>query len=103
MAQTSTEAFYLGLTGGDLTKPFEKFDAVDSLIHERKLSFADLKKLVQAELEVAFRKIIQRLDPGRPALIYGDHGFRLAPDGSGFMHGGPSTAERLIPVFSLIP
>jgi len=101
--QTSTEAFYLGLIGGDLTKSFEKIDAVDSLIHERKLSFADLKKLVRAELEVAFRKIIQRLDPGRPVLIYGDHGFRLAPDGSGFMHGGPSTAERLIPVFSLIP
>ena len=37
--QTSTEAFYLGLIGGDLTKPFEKIDAVDSLIHERKLSF----------------------------------------------------------------
>ncbi len=101
--QTSTEAFYLGLIGGDLTKPFEKIDAVDSLIHERKLSFADLKKLVRAELEVAFRKIIERLDPGRPVLIYGDHGFRLASDGSGFTHGGPSTAERLTPVFSLLP
>ncbi len=101
--QTSTEAFYLGLIGGDLTKHFEKIDAVDALIHGRKLSLRELSRLVQAELEVAFRKTIEKLDPERPVLLYGDHGFRLAPDGSGFTHGGGSTAERLTPVFTLIP
>jgi hypothetical protein len=101
--QTSTEAFYLGLMGGDLTKAFEKIDAVDALIHTRKLSLNDLARLVRAELDVAFRKLADRFDPGSPVLIYGDHGFRLAPDGAGFSHGGPSTAERITPVFKLMP
>ncbi len=101
--QTSTEAFYMGLIEGDLTKAFEKINAVDELIHERKLGLKDLAKLAGAELEVAFRKILPRFDPGKPILIYGDHGFRLAKEGSGFTHGGSSTAERLTPVFRLMP
>jgi hypothetical protein len=86
-----------------LTKPFEKINAVDSLIHNRKLSFMDLEKLAKAELEVAFRKIIGRYDSSRPVLIFGDHGFRLNSDGTGFSHGGASTAERITPVFRLVP
>ena len=101
--RTSTEAFYMALIGGDLTKPFEKINAVDTLTHARKLSMKDLAKLTKAELEVALRKIVGRFDPGKPVLIYGDHGFRLTPDGTGFSHGGSSTAERIVPVFSLIP
>ena len=101
--RTSTEAFYMGLIQGDLTKPFEKINAVDSLIHNRKLSFMDLEKLAKAELEVAFRKIIGRYDSSRPVLIFGDHGFRLNSDGTGFSHGGASTAERITPVFRLVP
>jgi hypothetical protein len=100
---TSTEAFYLGLIGGDLTKPFEKINAVDALIHNRRLQMKDLAKLAEAELEVAFRKIVGRLDRSRPILIYGDHGFRMTLDGAGFTHGGSSTLERITPVFRLIP
>jgi hypothetical protein len=101
--KTSTEAFYMGLIEGDLTKPFDKIDGVDALIHTRKISLPDLVKLARAELEVAFRKRAGRFDPNRPVLIYGDHGFRLALDGMGFDHGGSSTAERITPVFKLIP
>jgi hypothetical protein len=101
--QTSTEAFYLGLVEGDLRRAFEKIDAVDALIHERKLNLKDLAKLARAELEVAFRRIVGRFDPGQSILIYGDHGFRLAADGAGFCHGGPSILERITPVFELLP
>ena len=101
--QTSTEAFYMGLISGDLTKPFEKINGIDELIHARKLGLKDLEKLARAELEVALRKIVGKFDPSKPVLIYGDHGFRMTPDGSGFTHGGSSTAERLTPVFRLIP
>jgi hypothetical protein len=101
--QTSTEAFYLGLIGGDLRKAFEKMDVVDALIHERKLNLKDLAKLARAEMEVAFRRILERFDPGQSVLIFGDHGFRLALDGAGFCHGGSSTLERITPVFELLP
>ena len=101
--QTSTQAFYMGLIGGDLTKAFEKINAIDELIHERKLSLQDLAKLAKAEIEVAFRKIAGKFDPGKTVLVFGDHGFRLAPEGSGFSHGGSSTAERITPVFRFIP
>ena len=92
---TSTEAFYLTLVGQEFKKSFEKIDAVDHLIHERALGIEDLARLARAELEIAFKKLIPRLDPSKPVLIFGDHGFRLAPDGSGFTHGGPSTLERV--------
>lgn len=101
--KTSTEAFYLGLIGGDLTKAFEKVNAVDALIHNRKLQMKDFARLGEAELDVAFRKMIGRLDRGRPILIYGDHGFRMTLDGTGFTHGGASTLERITPVFRLVP
>jgi hypothetical protein len=39
--------------------------------------------------------VATRLDPSRPVLVFGDHGFRLAADGRGFEHGGTSTLERL--------
>jgi hypothetical protein len=101
--KTSTEAFYLGLIGGDLTKVFEKINAVDALIHNRKLQMKDFARLAEAELEIAFRKMIGRLDRSRPILIYGDHGFRMALDGTGFTHGGSSSLERITPVFRLVP
>ena len=101
--RTSTDAFYLGLIGGDLTRPFEKINAVDALIHDRPLSFNDLEKLAGAELEVAFSKLATKYDPDKPVLIFGDHGFRMTPDGKGFSHGGSSTVERIVPVFRLVP
>ena len=101
--QTSTEAFYMGLIGGDLTKAFEKINVVDQLIHARKLGLQDLAKLARAELEVSFRKIAGKFDSGKPVLVFGDHGFRLTQDGSGFSHGGSSTVERITPVFLMVP
>ena len=93
----------MDLIQGDLKKAFEKIDVVDVLIHERKLNMKDLAKLARAEIEVAFRRILEQLDPGRSVLIYGDHGFRTALDGVGFCHGGSSTLERITPVFELLP
>lgn len=101
--RTSTEAFYLGLIGRDFKKAFEKIDAVDGLIHERKLTFRELAKLARAELEVALKRLLPRLDPTQPVLVFGDHGFRMSFDGSGFTHGGSSTLERITPVFALSP
>ncbi|HYK91390.1 MAG TPA: hypothetical protein VE398_21655, partial [Acidobacteriota bacterium] len=101
--QTSTNAFYMGLIGRDFKKAFEKVDAIDTLIHGRKLNLKDLAKLARAELEIAFRRIAVRLDRTQPVLIFGDHGFRLTFDGSGFTHGGASTLERITPVFVLSP
>lgn len=101
--RSSTEAFYMGLIAGDLTRPFEKINGIDALIHARRLTLRDLEKLARAELEVALRKIVGKFDPTKPVLIYGDHGFRMAADGSGFSHGGSSTAERITPVLRLIP
>jgi hypothetical protein len=70
-------------------------------VHQRQLNLLDLARLVRAKLEIAFRNLVPRLDPSKPVLIFGDHGFRLAPDGSGFTHGGLSTLERLTPMFLL--
>lgn len=100
--RTSTEAFYLTMIGQEFKKAFEKIDVVDHMIHQRNLSLEDLARLARAELEIAFKQLIPRLDPTKPVLIFGDHGFRLAPDGSGFTHGGPSTLERLTVVLLLI-
>jgi hypothetical protein len=99
--RTSTDAFYLMLIAQEFNKRFEKIDVLDQLIHQRSLNFDHLEHLAQAELEVAFKQLLPRLEPARPVLIFGDHGFRLAPDGTGFMHGGASTLERLTPVLYL--
>jgi hypothetical protein len=93
--RTSTEAFYLALIEQEFSKPFDKINAVDQLIHERNLSFEGLIRLARAELEIALKRLLPRLDPSKPVLIFGDHGFRLAPDGRGFTHGGRSILERL--------
>ena len=96
--RTSTEAFYLTMIEQQLKKSFEKIDAVDQLIHQRDLGMDDLARLARAELGIAFKRLAPRLDSSRPVLIFGDHGFRLAPDGRGFIHGGPSTLERVTAV-----
>ena len=101
--ESSTDAFYRALVDGATNHSFEKINAVDELVHARKANLADLTRLARAELEIAFRKIMPRIDPGKPVVIFGDHGFRLAPDGRGFLHGGGSTLERLVPVLNLLP
>ena len=100
--RTSTEAFYTAVVEQKFNKPFEKINAIDDLIHHRDLHFDDLERLARAELEIGFRKLIPRLDATKPVLIFGDHGFRLAPDGRSFTHGGPFTLERLTLVVLLM-
>jgi hypothetical protein len=99
--RTSTQAFYLTLIEQEFKKAFEKIDVIDHMIHQRNLDSPDLARLARAELEIAFKRLAPRLDPTKPVLIFGDHGFRLAPDGNGFTHGGPSTLERLTVVLLL--
>jgi hypothetical protein len=99
--RSSTDAFYMGLVERDFNKAFEKINAVDALIHGRKLEFPDLERLARAELEIAFRKL--KLDPAIPVVVFGDHGFRLDKEGREFVHGGPSTLERIVPMLLLSP
>ena len=101
--ETTTEAFYAGLIEAGIQKRLEKIDGIDDLIHERKCSPCELVKLARAELEISFRRLAQRFDPAKPLLMFGDHGFRLRTDGSGFTHGGTSTLERLVPVLKFDP
>ena len=79
----------------------QKIDGIDDLIHTRQCRPSELVQLVRAELEIAFKRLAQKFDPAKPLLVFGDHGFRLKKDGSGFTHGGPSTLERLVPVLTL--
>jgi hypothetical protein len=102
-AQYSNDASHTELAGENIRMSFEKIDVVDALIYERRLSFAEMTKLVRAEIETALKNAASKLDPAKPLVIFGDHGFRLAPDGQTFSHGGTSTLERITPVFILHP
>jgi hypothetical protein len=97
----STDGLYPGLAEGDLNPPFEKIDVINALIYERRLGFADMLKLARAELEAAFQSVVPKLDPGKWLVIFGDHAFRLAPDGQSISQGGTSTLERITPVLVL--
>jgi hypothetical protein len=101
--QTHTEAFYQDLLGAGFQRPFFKINALDELIHSGDADFANLEKRACAELEIHARRLAGQLDPQRPLLIFADHGFRLASDGRSFAHGGPSTLERVVPVFRMKP
>ena len=95
-ADTSTSGLYRSLVESGIHKKFDKIDAVDALIHERRLAFRELLTLARAELEIGLKQLRARLDPACPLFVYGDHGFRLAPDGRGYTHGGPSALERIV-------
>jgi len=95
---TDTETFFSSLLQQGINRPLEKINALDRLLHERSLPFADLERLADAEIQAAARAVGQRLDPARPLRVFADHGFRLKPDGSGYTHGGNSTLERVVPV-----
>ncbi|MCI0621757.1 MAG: DUF6079 family protein [Acidobacteria bacterium] len=101
--ETSTSSFYQELMDREFKKPLIKINAIDKLLHGRQTTFTELTRLACAELEIAFRRLEEKLDPAQPLLLFGDHGFRLSPNGSVFTHGGPSTLERLTLVCHLIP
>jgi hypothetical protein len=100
---TTTDAFYRELAAAGLARRLEKLDAVDQLVHARDVPFDDLARLALAELEIGWRRFAERFDASRPLLVLADHGFRLAPGGRGYTHGGPSTLERLVPLIALVP
>ena len=100
---TTTESCLAALAAEGVNRPLDKLNAVDRLLHERHLAFAELRRLVAAELEVGLRQLGRRLDPSRPVLLFADHGFRLAADGRTFVHGGGSTLERVVPLLDLQP
>ncbi|MBI4584802.1 MAG: type II toxin-antitoxin system HicA family toxin [Planctomycetes bacterium] len=89
--------------GAGFNQPIEKINCLDALLHQRFVRFEDLCRLGAAELGLAMKKVMPRLDPGRPLLLFADHGFRIGPDGDSFQHGGPSALERIVPVLRLEP
>jgi hypothetical protein len=100
---TQTHQFYLDLLNHCGGKKLEKINAIDRLLHDCRSSFDDLVKRSLMELEISLKPIVKRLDPSIPLLLFADHGFRLAPDGQSFIHGGASTLERIVPVYHLAP
>ncbi len=101
--ETTTDACYRDLMAADLTPTLEKIDVVDQLLHQRNVAFDDLARLSVAELRIACKALIRRLDTRVPVVIFADHGFRLASDGRRYVHGGPSTLERVVPILRLTP
>ncbi len=102
-SRTTTGQFYLDLLERVSGKVLEKIDALDALLHSHQGSFQDFMKRAMVELELTCRQTAKKLDPARGIVVFGDHGFRLAPEGRGFTHGGRSTLERIVPVFLLKP
>jgi hypothetical protein len=100
---TTTDACFRLLAENGINHPLIKINAIDRLLHQRHSTFEEFRRLVAVELEIGLERIAKELDPRRPILVFADHGFRLNPDGRGFSHGGPSTLERVIPIFSLAP
>lgn len=98
---TTTDAFHRRLAEEGINHPLEKVDALDQLLHERRLPLDDLWRIAAAELRAAFSAIRGRLSG--PLLVTADHGFRIARDGRSYVHGGASTLERTVPVLLLRP
>lgn len=99
-AASTTDRFYAELLKGSPHR-FEKINPIDRLIHERSLDWEDFEKLARAELDIQGRRLAAKLDPRRPILWTGDHGFRR--EGARYVHGGSTSAERVVPVFVFIP
>jgi hypothetical protein len=97
-APTTTEAFCRSLVEAGVPRFFEKTDVVDDLLHDRFRPFPDLARMAMAALHPQARRVLARLDPTRPLVVFADHGFRLSQDGRRWEHGGASTLEQAVPV-----
>ncbi len=100
---TTTDGCYRQLLQAGVKHPLEKLDVVDQQIHAASADFDELVSRVGVELRIAARRLLTRLDPGLPLLLFADHGFRLDPAGRGYRHGGDSPLERLVPLWFLAP
>lgn len=98
---TTTDACYSAMAARGINHAFRKIDAIDHLLHERFLDFDDLCRVAIAELHAAIRPLRGGFDGTRPLLVFADHGFRIAPDGKSYRHGGPTTLERVVPILTL--
>jgi len=101
--RTTTDRYWGRLAEKGLNHPMVKVNAIDRLIHSRRLDFADLERLAAAELEVALGRVVDGFEDDEPILVFADHGFRLDPDGKHFVHGGSSVLERTVPVIRFTP
>lgn len=101
--ETTTDACYRALLDAGLAQSLTKLDAIDTLVHESGADFEELRRRAVVELELGLRRLVPKLDPTRPLVVFADHGFRLARDGRSFKHGGRSTLERVVPVLRLEP
>ena len=102
-ADTTTDGCYRQLLDAGINHSLEKMDIVDELIHAASADFDELVIRISAELRISARRLLSRLDPGRPLLIFADHGFRMTSSGDGYSHGGDSTLERVVPVWHCAP
>jgi len=101
--QSTTDAWLRGLAEAGISHRFEKINTLDRLIHESRDEFGDLCRLAAARLENALRQVARKLDTGSTLRVFADHGFRLAENGRGWVHGGNSVLERVVPVISMRP
>jgi hypothetical protein len=100
---TTTDAFHRQLVEVGFQQKLEKINVVDALVHGKFLPFDDFARMAMAELAIACRSVRSRLDPCQPLVVFSDHGFRIAPDGRSYVHGGDSTLEQLVPVLYFQP
>jgi hypothetical protein len=100
---TSTDHFHQELFEKIAPRPFEKILVVDEVLHAAGNDFEGMLKRMAAEMEIACRQMMRRLEPAQALLVFADHGFRLSEDGEQFCHGGKSALERLVPIFFFEP
>ncbi len=101
--ETTTARYWSRLAEAGLDHPLLKTNAVDRLLHQRRLDLAELERLAAAELRIALGRLVPKLDPDRRVLVFADHGFRLDPRGARFVHGGSSVLECIVPVLDFAP
>jgi len=98
---TTTQSWMDLLTDAGVQHSFTKVDAVDRLLHERHEPFEQLLPVLTAELQLALTSVRSQLSPEQPLLLFADHGFCLAQDGKGIVHGNSTTLERVVPLIEL--
>ncbi|MBI4818172.1 MAG: hypothetical protein HY791_18055 [Deltaproteobacteria bacterium] len=96
---TTTRGAYAQLAAAGIQHAVSKVDAIDRLVHERTLPFADLQKIALAEVGAELRRLT--FGSETRLLVFADHGFRMLPKGRGYGHGGDSTIERVVPIIEV--
>jgi len=103
-APTTTEACRAALAEAGIALPIAKCDAIDAALHEEpRRSLARIVEEAVPELFRSGRRAAEGAHPGMPLLLFADHGFRLDPAGTRWVHGGDSALERWVPVLRFVP